>query len=113
MRLRADFWVAAFLRRCAVDGLAAVLRRRGAAEAGAVYVKLDCLDGRTALFGPAPQTDVSGAADRIFVRLHKDAWIEPFDAEARLKRAVGFDSDIWIVEVENREGFVPIDQVGI
>lgn len=113
MRLKADFWVAAFLRRCGVDGLVAVQRRRGAAEAGAIFVKLDCLDGRTALFGPAPPTEASEAGDRFFVRLHKDEWIDPLDAETRLKREVGFDSDIWIVEVENRAGHAPIDLIGL
>jgi hypothetical protein len=108
MRLRADFWVSAFLRRCDVEGLVAVLRRRGAAEAGGVYIKLDCLDGRCAVFGPAPQTDLSGDSDRVFVRLHKDEWTDPLAAEERLKRAVGYDSDIWIVELENRAGHVPI-----
>ncbi|WP_125901282.1 DUF1491 family protein, partial [Methylobacterium indicum] len=34
-RLRSDFWVAAHLRRCAVEGVSAVQRRRGAPEAGA------------------------------------------------------------------------------
>ncbi len=113
MRLRADFWVAAFLRRCGVDGLVAVQRRRGSPEAGAVYIKLDCLDGRAALFGPAPQTDAASEGDRVFVRLHKAEWIEPLDAEARLKREIGFDSDIWIIEIENREGNAPISVTGL
>ena len=104
MRLRSDFWVSAYLRRCNGDGIAALLLRRGAAEAGAIYVKLDCLDGRAALFGPAPQTEADAVGDRLFIRLHKDVWIEAADAEARLKREVGFDGDIWIVEIESRTG---------
>jgi hypothetical protein len=111
MGLRADFWVSAFLRQCDVEGLVAVLRRRGAPEAGAVYVKHDCLDGRAVLYGPAPRIDASGDGDRVFIRLHKDAWIEPVDAEARLKREVSFDTDIWIVEVESRDAKVPLDVI--
>jgi hypothetical protein len=111
MRLRADFWVSAYIRRCDVEGSVAVLRRRGAAEAGAVYVKVDCLDGRSALFGPAPQADEASVADRRFIRQHKDDWIEPGDVETRLKRAIGFDSDIWIVEVEDRAGRSFLDVV--
>lgn len=112
MRLRADFWVSAYLRRCDVEGVTAVLRRRGAAEAGAVYVKLDCLDGRACLFGPAPQTEIDADTDRRFIRLHRDAWIAPLDVEARLKREIGFDADIWIVEVEDRDGRTFLDLVG-
>lgn len=113
MRLRSDFWVAAFIRQCEVDGLVAVLRRRGAAEAGAIYVKLDCLDGRAALFGPAPQSDVADEIARRFIRLHKNDWIDPPDAEMRLAREAKFDSDIWIVELENRQGQAPIEIVDV
>lgn len=107
MNLRADFWISAFLRRCNADaGSSAVLRRRGSAEAGAVYVKLDRLDGRAAVFGPAPQNEEFG--ERRFIRVHRDEWIEPADAETRLARAVRIDPDLWIVEVENRDGEVAI-----
>ena len=88
-------------------GLAAVLRRRGAAEAGALYVKLDWLDGRATLYGPAPQGGEND--ERRFLRLHKDETIEPIDAETKLKREIGFDSDIWIVEVESRDGTTFLD----
>ena len=110
MRLRADFWVSAYLRRCNGDAAkSAVLRRRGAPEAGAIYVKLDCLDGRTAVYGPAPQDDDLG--ERRFIRIHKDEWIDPPDAETRLSRALGFDPDLWIVEVESRDGDAEIQLV--
>lgn len=110
MRLRADFWVSAYLRRCnAGTTSVAVLRRRGAAEAGAVYVKLDRLDGRCAVFGPAPQNEDLG--ERRFIRIHKSEWLDAVDAEARLARALEFDADVWIVEVETREGDPMIDLV--
>ena len=52
-RLRSDFWVSAYIRRCGVEGIEAVLRKRGAAEAGALFVKVDRLDGTASLYGPA------------------------------------------------------------
>jgi hypothetical protein len=105
MRLRADIWVAAYIRRCATEGAYAVLRRRGSPEAGAIFVKIDRLDGTAALFGPAPQTETAEAGiDRLWSRVHKDPWIPPADIEARLVREIKFDSDLWIVEVEDREG---------
>lgn len=111
MRLRADFWVAAYLRTCNREAPMAVLRRRGAPEAGAIYVKLDCLDGRAALFGPAPMLDDGGIVERRFIRLHRNPWIAPLDAESKLVRAVEFDSDIWVVELENRDGDPMVDLV--
>lgn len=105
MRLRSDIFVSALIRRAEIEGAAAVLRRRGSAEAGAIFVKLDRLDGRAALFGPAPQSeDMPDGVDRLFARVHAQEWLDPVDAEARMKREVIFDPDLWIVEIEDRAG---------
>src|SRR5262249_22246297 len=56
MRLKSAIWVAAYVRRCNVEGAFAAVRRRGAEEAGAIFVKLNRLDGSAALFAPAPPT---------------------------------------------------------
>ncbi|SDR54926.1 hypothetical protein SAMN05444161_5806 [Rhizobiales bacterium GAS191] len=105
MRLRSDLWVSAYLRRCAVQGVVAVLRRRGAAEAGAIFVKLDRLDGTATLYGPAPPTeDMPQGVDRLFARMHATEAVTPADVEARLARQRNFDPDIWVVEVEDRGG---------
>lgn len=110
MRLRSDFFVAALIRRAETQGAVAMLRRRGAAEAGAVFIKLDRLDGRAAIFAPAPQSaDLPQGVDRMFARAHADEWLDPPDAEARLKREIAFDSDVWIVEIEDRDGRVFVD----
>ena len=113
MRLRADIFVAALIRRVAHEGAFAVLRRRGAAEAGAIFVKIDRLDGRAALFGPAPQTELAESVergiDRVFTRVHRDEWIDPQETERRLQREIDFDPDIWIVEIEDREGRAFVD----
>ena len=109
-RLRADIWVAAYLRRCEVEGVVAVLRRRGAAEAGAIFVKIDRLDGRAALYAPAPQSDFAErGVERLWRRAHKEEWIEPAAIEERLKREIAFDPDLWIVEIEDREGLPRLD----
>ena len=108
MGLRADIWVAAYLRRAGVEGAFAALRRRGSAEAGAVYVLVDRLDGRVALFQPAPSQD----QERRWMRAHEAEWITPAEAEAKLQRQISFDPDIWIVETERRDGAHGLDLVG-
>ena len=109
MRLRSDIWVSAFLRRCASEGIVAVQRRRGAAEAGAIFILIDRLDESCALYGPAPQSEVPDAdaaqgVERRWSRAHKPGWITPHEAEARLAKETRFDADLWIVEVEDRQG---------
>lgn len=111
MRLRSDIFVSAYIRQCGVDGVPAMLRRRGAAEAGAILVKIDRLDGTCALFGPAPQSAFAEGeeAERRFVRLHDAQTIDIPAAEERIARELRFDSDLWIVEVEDRSGAPRLD----
>lgn len=106
MRLKSAIWVAAYLRRCEIDGAFAVLRKRGAEEAGAIFIKIDRLDGTADLFGPAPQTSFDDArpADRLFSSCLKERTVAAADAEAYLAKQLRFDPDIWIVEVEDRKG---------
>ncbi|WP_089176422.1 DUF1491 family protein [Bosea sp. AS-1] len=100
-RLTSEFWVSAWLRQAALDGLIAVLRRRGAAEAGAIFVKLDRLDGTAALYGPAPQTLAADDGVRRF-QLLLDS--DPLAVEDRVTRELRFDGDLWLVEIEDRAG---------
>ncbi|AMJ59054.1 DUF1491 family protein [Bosea sp. PAMC 26642] len=108
-RLTSDFWVSAYLRQAAHDGLDAVLRRRGASEAGAIFVKLDRLDGTGALYGPAPQALADEDGARRF-QLILDA--DPLAIEDRMERERRFDPDLWLVEIENRQGDPRLDLVG-
>lgn len=102
-RLRSDFWVSAHLRRCAVEGGDAVLRRRGAAEAGAIFVKVDRLDGTASLYGPAPQSFTEEAPGaRLFAPVLTDR--PPLEIEDRVRREISYDSDLWLIEIEDRAG---------
>jgi hypothetical protein len=105
MRLKSNIWVSAYLRRCQTEGVYGAVRRRGAEEAGAVFVKVSLLDGNAMLYVPAPQTsyDDGRPVDRFFVPLAAQPMPEPA-VEERLTKEIRFDSDIWIVETEDRAG---------
>ena len=113
MRLKTGIWVAAYLRRVQVEGASAVLRRRGADEAGAVFIKIDRLDGTADLYGPAPQSafDEARPAERAFSPSLKALPAPAADVEAYLARQVRFDPDLWIVEVEDRAARHFLDHV--
>jgi hypothetical protein len=114
MRLKSGIWVSAYLRRCNVEGVFAAVRRRGAEEAGAVFIKINRLDGTAILYGPAPQSafDEAKPADRLFTAVLGGATPVPdADVEARLTREIRYDPDIWIVEAEDRAGRTFLDDV--
>jgi hypothetical protein len=105
MRLKSSIWVAAYLRRCQTAGVFGAVRRRGAEEAGAVFVKVALLDGNAMLYVPAPQTvyDDSRPIERFFM----PTWKEPVTEQSvdeRLQKEIRFDPDAWIVETEDRAG---------
>ena len=103
MRLRTDIWVSAFLRRHLVEGRYGAVLRKGAPEAGAVYVVINRLDGSARLFGPAPGPAYDAAGERRWIEETKGA--EPADRAAEIvARRAKADPDIWVVEIEDRHG---------
>jgi hypothetical protein len=102
-RLRSDFWVSAHLRRLGVDGIPAVQRRRGSPEAGAIFVKVDRLNGTADFYGPAPQALVDeDDGERTFSAILTEA--DSPDVEARIAKEIRFDDDLWIIEIDDRDG---------
>ncbi|MBN9059937.1 MULTISPECIES: DUF1491 family protein [Kaistia] len=104
MRVTSGFWVAAYIRRVFAEGAFAAVVRRGAEEAGAIFVAIDWLDGTVDLYGPAPQTvfDDSRPTDRLFTRIGER--IDRLELQQRIASETRFDPDIWLVETEDRQG---------
>lgn len=111
MRVTSSLWVGAYVRRCFAEGAAAVVARRGAEEAGAIFVIVDRLNGTADFYAPAPQAifDESRPSERMFQLVVAE---EPLaEVNARLAREVRFDSDLWTVAVEDRDGRAFLDTI--
>jgi hypothetical protein len=103
MRIKAGIWVSAYLRRVNAMAIPALVARRGDADAGAIFIKLNTLDGFAQLLRPA----ASGIEETADERMWTPAFSAPRaegDVDAYLARQRKFDSDIWIIEVEDRGG---------
>lgn len=109
MRLKSAILVAAIVRRANVEGAFAAVTKHGADEAGAIFVKVARLDRTADLYAPAPQSSFDEAAtgDRLFERVMAEA--PEFEVDERLRRERNFDSDLWIVEIEDRAGRCFVD----
>ena len=106
MRLKSEIWVKAYLRRCVVAGCE---RRRRHATAttmrGQFFIKVVRPGPKAAVFSPAPAGLDDADVDRRWViELLPRAFVAEAEAEALLERQARFDSDVWIVEIEDREG---------
>jgi hypothetical protein len=102
-RLKSEIWVAALLRRCQAEGLYGAVIHKGAAEAGAVYVYINHLDGRYDLLGPSPGPAYDEQGQRRFMLEFENPTDWP-TASALVARRRNYDSDLWAVEIEDRTG---------
>ena len=106
-RLTANFWVRAYLARLEQAGIPAFVTAKGDATAGAVLVKVASLDGQARAY----QRSFDLMADsRIWVILKEGD--EPGVDEA-IARQRGFDPDLWVIEVEDRQGRSLLDKDGL
>mgnify|MGYP000126364712 CR=1 FL=1 len=104
MRLRAEVWVKAYLRICMNAGANAVVARHGDDDAGAVFIKVLRRDGAAALYGPAPSGIATQDIERAWSSHLTGDDVTEAAVDSYLARQIDFDPDIWIVEVEDRDG---------
>lgn len=97
-RVVTSLWVAAQVRLCDINLIPVAVRRRGDADAGAVLLKLDRLDGTAVVL--AQTRDAGGAP--AWLRATGPAPVPVADAEAQIARALARDPDLWVLEIEDR-----------
>ncbi len=106
-RLATGIWVSAYLMRLSVEGIHALVVRKGDKTAGAVAVKVATMNGRASFFtrGYGPDGRIAWQAQT------EDA--EEVEVDAALARQRGYDPDLWIIEVEDPRGRHMLDAPGI
>jgi hypothetical protein len=104
-RLPTKLWVMAHLRRCAADAIPATVARRGEAMGGMVLLKLNQLEAGCRLLSQT--RDVEGRLAWFPALAGK--LVPEADADAYIARAVKRDPDLWVVEIEDRDGRHPFE----
>ncbi len=106
-RLTAKFWVQAYMARLEFTGVPAYVVAHGDDTAGAVLVKLSTLDGQATAFQRSFDL-MSG--DRKWIVLSEGV---EADVDAALAKQRSFDPDVWVIEVEDRQGRHLLDEPGL
>ena len=106
-RLATDFWVHAYLARLRLADIPAYVVAHGDDTAGAVIVKLATLDGQAKAFHRSYDL-MTG--ERVWATLAEGP--EP-KVDAALSRQRSFDPDLWVIEVEDRQGRHLLDEEGL
>ena len=79
--------------------------RKGNEEAGAVIIKMSRLDGTCLVLNQARD----GKGELVWARPLGD-WGEEAARPAWFDKQIKFDPDLWIVEIEDREGRAFVDE---
>lgn len=106
-RLASGIWVSAYLTRLRLAGIPVYVIARGDETAGAVVVKVATLDGQAQAF--QRRFDLS-SGERVWVAL---ATGDEVMVDATLAREKARDRDLWVLELEDRQGRTLLDEDGL
>lgn len=105
-RLRTELKAQAWIRRAQARGLMATVVRKGDADAGALFLKLNRFRAGCEVFAGATAPDGTPA----WLKATGGAPVAEKDADAYLARQAGYDPDLWIVEIEDPHGQFLFDE---
>ena len=99
-RLRSELWVKAHIWKCSGAGIYAALSKTGDKTSGVILIKI--MQSRDACSVLMPSLRMDGT--RVWLRATgTDPVAEPV-ADEYIRRQVSFDSDLWVLEIEDAQG---------
>ena len=104
-RLTSSFWVQAYIKRLNLIGVPAFVVSHGDDTAGAIIVKVNKLNGDAVLF------ERSFSLDENIIQWSKFQSGDEKELDELLSRQLSRDSDLWIIEIESRQGDAYLDDI--
>ena len=104
-RLPTDVWVRAHIRRCSIEGIPATVPRRGERRGGTVLLKLNQLERGCRVL--TQSRDLEGRL--AWLPALNGELVPEAEADEYISRAVARDPDLWVIEIEHREGWHPFE----
>lgn len=104
-RLPTDVWVMAHVRRCNAEGRPVVVARKGEAKGGTLLLKINQYEAGCRVLSQA--RDLDGKLG--WLPAFKGALVPEDQADDYISRAVSRDPDLWVVEIEDRDGKHPFE----
>ena len=104
--LKAETIINAGIRIAEKNLTSAYIVKRGDEQAGAIFVKIDTLDGFAKLFSRNIKYDFNNDKEIIeFIDLYPLKKISSQDIDKRISKEIEIDRDCWVVEIEDKKGF--------
>ena len=106
-RLTTEFWISAYLKRLRLEAIPAFITKRGDSISGAVIVKINTLDGSAQSFYKTYNFELDEWCWEILISG------SDLEVENSLKKQKTIDQDLWVIEVEDREGRHLLSEEGL
>lgn len=104
-RLPTHLWIQAHIRSCSVEGKPATVMHKGERMSGMMLLKLNQLDLGCRVL--SQMRDIDGKLG--WMPALKGELVAEREADEYIERAVKRDPDLWVVEVESRDGSHPFE----
>ncbi len=104
-RLKADVWIMSHVRLCSSKGVPATVARKGDLLGGTLLLKLNLLEAGCRVLSQARDFDGNPG----WLAAFGEALVPEAEADEYIARAVARDPDLWVVEIEHRDGWHPFE----
>ena len=104
-RLKTGLWVQAQIRQSNVDNLPLVVTRRGDPDSGTVLLVVQHRDLTQTVYSQV----YTGEGARGWMRGTGPSPVTAEEAQRYVERAIARDYDIWVLEIEDRDGRFKLD----
>ena len=104
-RLTSSFWVQAYIKRLNLMGVPAFVVSHGDDTAGAIIVKVNKLNGNAILFERSFSLEINTSQWSKFQSGDEK------ELDELLSRQLSRDRDLWVIEIESRQGDPFLDDV--
>lgn len=104
-RLPAELWIMAHIKRCIVEGIPATVVHRGEKNSGTLTLKINQLAAGVRILNQT--RDIDG--ELAWIAALGGKLVPEAEADAYVERTIARDPDVWVVEIEDRDGNHPFE----
>ncbi len=105
IRLASKLWIDAHIRACFGKDMPAFVIHKGDEERGGIIIKVDRFEKGIMIF----ERTTTFEGDTVWARRGEQTGMEPNTAQEIINKRLKFDSDCWVIEVEDMKGVYSLE----
>ena len=110
--LKAEIIINAGIRAAEREFASAYVTKKGDVDAGAIFVKINTLDGKAKLFARSSLYDFDENKYKVsFQDLYPSQIMLVDDIDNRIFKEINIDMDCWVIEIEDKKGYNPFENL--